>query len=96
MTFLVGLAQLFYALAPNWNFILIGTLIAGLCRIYLQAMMAISADSIPQEHRGIAYSLHSLVTGIASMPGPMMAGLLLVEFGLVPGMRLASAQETNK
>ena len=89
MTFLVGLAQLFYALAPNWNFILIGTLIAGLSRIYLPAMMAISADSIPQEHRGIAYSLHSLVTGIASMPGPLIAGLFLVEFGLVPGMRLA-------
>ena len=89
MTLLVGLAQLFYALAPNWNFILIGALIGGLCRIYLPAMMAISADSVPQERRGMSYSLHSLVTGIASMLGPLIAGLLLIKFGLVQGMRLA-------
>jgi len=88
MTLALAIPRLFYALAPNWKYLLVAALIGGLFRIYYPATMAIFADSIPPENRGTAYSLHGLVASLAVMPGPLIAGLFLIKFGLVPSVRL--------
>lgn len=49
MTFGVALCYIFYAVAPSWHFILIGTVLMSLCLIYQPALMAMIADSVPSK-----------------------------------------------
>lgn len=89
MTFGLALSFLFFALAPTWHFILIGTIIQGLCLgIYQPALFAMVQDSLPEERRGIGSSLIQMIHGTFNTPGPIIAGLLLLQFGLIPSMRI--------
>jgi MFS family permease len=88
MTFGVGLANIFYALAPSWHFILIGAVISNLCLIYQAALWAIMADSLPQEKRGMGFSVMQVVN-VVSIVSPLIAGFLYTSYGLVQGMRIA-------
>ncbi len=45
-------------------------------------------DSLPPERRGMGSSLIQLIHGAFNTPGPIIAGILLIEFGLVPSMRI--------
>lgn len=89
MTFGIGIAFIFYALAPTWETILVGAIIMNLCLIYQPALLAMIADSIPSEKRGMGYSIITLIYSVSSTPGPIMAGILYLSFGLVNGMRIA-------
>jgi MFS family permease len=89
MTFGLALSYLFYAFAPTWHFILIGTIVQGLCLgIYQPALFAIVQDSLPPERRGVGSSLIQMIHGTFNTPGPIIGGLLLLEFGLVLSMRI--------
>jgi len=89
MTFGLALSYIFYALAPTWHFILIGTIIQGLCLgIYQPALFAMVQDSLPEERRGVGSSLIQMIHGTFNTPGPIIAGLLLLQFGLIPSMRI--------
>ena len=88
MTFGAALANLFYAMAPSWQFILIGAAIFSLCLIYQPALGAIMADSLPPERRGMGFSVMR-IADIVSIVSPFIAGLLYVSYGLVWGMRIA-------
>jgi MFS family permease len=100
MTFGLALSYLFFVLAPSspftfmgitwygWHFILIGTTIQGLCLIYQPALFAMVQDSLPPERRGVGSSLIQMIHGTFNTPGPVIGGLLLLYFGLVPGMRI--------
>lgn len=88
MTFGVALCYIFYAIAPSWHFILIGTVLMSLCLIYQAALMAIVADSVPSEKRGMAFGIIMLITSASTTPGPFVAGILYSQFGLVQGMRI--------
>ena len=94
MTFGIGLSYLFFVLAPfwqitqPWHIILIGTIIQSLCLIYQPALFAMVQDSLPHNRRGMGSSLIELIHGSFNTPGPIIAGFLLLQFGLVPRMRI--------
>jgi MFS family permease len=88
MTFGVGLAHIFYALAQSWHYILVGAIIFNLCLIYQPALHAIMADSLPSERRGMGFSIERIV-GVFSVVSPLIAGFLYINYGLVEGVRIA-------
>ena len=88
MTFIMALSNLFFAFAPTWHFILIGTIVHSLCLIYQPALFATVQDSLPPERRGMGSSLIMLIHGTFNTPGPAIAGILLWRFGLVDSMRI--------
>jgi MFS family permease len=81
MTFVMALSNLFFAFAPTWHFILLGTIIHSLCLIYQPALFAMVQDSLPPERRGMGSSIIMLIHGAFNTPGPLIAGLLLLYFG---------------
>ena len=88
MTFTVALANLFYAFAPSWEWILIGALINNFCLIYQPALMAMRADSVSPEKRGIGFALADFLPLLVSIPAPIISGYLVSTTGRVDGMRL--------
>ena len=88
MTFVMALSNLFFAFASSWHFILIGTIVHSLCLIYQPALFAMVQDSLPPERRGMGSSIIMLIHGTFNTPGPAIAGLLLLCFGLEMSMRI--------
>ncbi|NWG11405.1 MFS transporter [Candidatus Bathyarchaeota archaeon] len=89
MTFGVGLSFIFYAIAPSWHFILIGAVLMSLLNsTYQPALMAMISDSVPSERRGMGFGIIMLITSTSTTPGPLVAGVLRNQFGLVNGMRI--------
>jgi MFS family permease len=82
-----GLAFLVFAFALNWYFILLGEILVGLTTINQPAVMAIFADSVPPEKRGLGYSL-SMIAGVTSVFSPLVAGLLYLSYRLIWTMRM--------
>jgi MFS family permease len=87
MTFGLAFSYVFFALAPSWHFILIGTVVQSLCLIYQPALFAMVQDSLPAERRGVGSSLIQMIHGTFNTPGPVIGGFLILLFGLVTGMR---------
>jgi MFS family permease len=84
----MALSFLFFALAPTWHFILLGSIVSSLCLIYQPALFAMVQDSLPLERRGMGSSIIQLIQGTFNTPGPVIAGFLLLQFGLVTSMRI--------
>jgi len=89
MTFGVTFSFLLYAFAPSWEFILIATVVNGLCLVYRPALNAMIADSLHPERRGMGYSIINLIASVSTTPAPAVAALLYLNYGLVDGMRIA-------
>ena len=87
-TFGMALSFLLFAFAPTWHFILLGAIVSSLCLIYQPALFAMFQDSLPPERRGMGSSIIQLIHGTFNTPGPIIAGFLLLRFGLVPSMRI--------
>jgi MFS family permease len=88
MTFVAAFSRVFYIFAPTWEWILVGALLVGVTNIYGPALMAIVADSVPKEKRGMAYSIINLINSVSTTPAPLLAGVLYARMGLIPSMRL--------
>ena len=88
MTFGMALSWLFFAFAPTWHFVLLGTIVSSLCLIYQPALFAMVQDSLPPERRGMGSSIIQLIHGTFNTPGPAIAGILLLQFGLEGSMRI--------
>ena len=88
MTFGMALSWLFFAIAPTWHFILLGSIVSSLCLIYQPALFAMVQDSLPPERRGMGSSIIQLIHGTFNTPGPIIAGFLLWQFGLEWSMRI--------
>jgi DHA1 family multidrug resistance protein-like MFS transporter len=88
MTFAISITYFLFSIAPNWQFFLIATMLQNLFMIYQPALQALVADSTPPERRGLGFSIINLLHYI-SIPSPIIAGILAVEFGLIPGMKIA-------
>ena len=88
MTFMAAVSYIFYALAPTWHFVMAGAVLFNLCLIYLPALRAITADSLPPEKRGMGFSI-LMVLPAFSMLSPLVAGFLYLSYGLILGMRMA-------
>jgi len=89
MTFGVAISYVFYAIAPDWRLIALGIIMNNLCLIYQPALQAITADSIPPEKRGVGFALANVLPQIPSMFAPLVAKVLIEEFGFLEGMRIA-------
>jgi MFS family permease len=90
MTFGVALSFIIYAIAPSWEFILIGAVLMNLFNsIYQPALGAIIADSLSPENRGMGFGIIMLIASTSTTPAPLFAGLLYSQFGLIDGMRIA-------
>ncbi len=88
MTFVIAFAFLFYIFAPDWRFVLIGMIISNLALIYQPALDAILADSVPPQKRGMGYAAVNVIPNIPTIVAPLVAGLLVETYGIVPGMRM--------
>jgi MFS family permease len=89
MTIGVGIAYIFYALAPTWHWILIGAVIASFCLIYQPALWALTADSTTSEKRGMGFSIITLINNVATTPAPIVIGIIVAVFTRPLGMRIA-------
>jgi MFS family permease len=67
---------------------MIAAILQNLFLVYQPAHQALVADSTPPEKRGLGFSIINFLHYI-SVPSPIIAGVLSVQFGLVPGMRIA-------
>ena len=88
ISFLRSLIFLIFATAPTWHFILLGEVLLGMSSISEPALMAVFADSLPPEKRGLGYSF-SLVVGATFILSPLVAGFLYLSYNLVQAMRIA-------
>lgn len=88
MTMALAFSWLFYALASSWHAIMAGSVVAGLCMIYMPAFHALIMDSLPAERRGMGFSIVNLIEAVSTTPAPLVAGLLYQSMGLVPSLRL--------
>jgi len=79
---------LIFAVAPTWHFILLGEILVGISTISQPALMAILADSLPPEKRGLGFSI-SMVVGATSILSPIVVGMLYLKYGLIDSMRIA-------
>ena len=89
LTFGVALSYIFYAVAPSWHFILIGAVVQSLCLLYQPALMAMMADSLSPEKRGMGFSILNLIMSVSTTPAPAIALLLVATYGSEIGMRIA-------
>lgn len=88
MTFTASLAYLFYAFAPSWHYVLVGSVLTSLCWIYTPAFDSMVIESLPEERRGTGYSMINLITRVSTTPSPLLAGVLLTAFGLTKSVRI--------
>jgi len=88
MTFGMASSFLLFAFAPTWHFILLGVTVNSLCLIYQPALFAMVQDSLPPERRGMGSSIIQLIHSTFNTPGPIIAGFLLLQFGLEWSMRI--------
>jgi len=88
MTFSVSITYFLFAVAPNWQVFMIAAILQNIFLVYQPALQALVADSTPPEKRGLGFSIINFLHYI-SVPSPIIAGVLAVRFGLIPGMRIA-------
>ena len=88
MTFAISTTYFLFAVAPNWQFFLSVTILQNLFMIYQPTLQAVVADSTPPEKRGLGFSIINLLHYI-SVPSPTIAGILVVQLGLIQGMQIA-------
>jgi len=89
MTFGVALSYVFYALAPSWEFIMLGAMVQNLCLIYQPALLSMISDSLPPEKRGMGISITQLIGSVSTTPGPAVAAFLYTLYGSIQGMRVS-------
>ena len=85
---LASASYLLYALAPSWQYILLGAVCTSLCWIYTPSFDSITIESIPEDKRGIGYSLVNLITNASTTPSPLLAGLLYTRYGIIGASRI--------
>jgi len=88
MTFAISITYFLFAVAPNWQVFMIASILQNIFLVYQPALQALVADSTPPEKRGLGFSIINFLHYI-SVPSPIIAGVLAVRFGLLPGMRIA-------
>jgi DHA1 family tetracycline resistance protein-like MFS transporter len=87
-TLVMALSTLIFAIAPSWQWIIVGLVISNAALLYQPALFSIIMDSLPKNRRaeGFAITNISMIPGIF---GPIVGGLLIYMYGTVPGMRIA-------
>jgi MFS family permease len=89
MAFASAFTYLIYALAPNWQWVLIAATLNSIFLLYQPALVALRYDSVPSEKRGFGFALTEFLPGLVSLPAPFIAIYLVLTNGTVGGMRIA-------
>ncbi len=86
-TSVMAFSMLIFALAPSWEWIVVGLIISNVALLYQPALFSIMMDSLPSHRRaeGFAITNISMIPGIF---GPIIGGALILRYGTVPGMRI--------
>ncbi|MEM2729157.1 MAG: MFS transporter [Candidatus Korarchaeum sp.] len=87
MTMLFALSYLFFIIAPDWRFLLIGSVINSLALMYQPALMALMGDILPEGRRGSSISIMNAPSQLLNLAGPPLATLTVSALGLERGMR---------
>ncbi|MEM3371557.1 MAG: MFS transporter [Candidatus Korarchaeum sp.] len=87
MTMLFALSYLLFIIAPDWRFLLIGSVINSLALMYQPALMALVGDILPEGRRGSSISIMSAPSQLLNLAGPPLATLAVSALGLERGMR---------
>ena len=82
------LGPVFYLMAPSWEWVIPGAMVAGMTSLYMPAFNAIIAESLPSERRGSGYGVYNTITRIPSIIAPLLGGLLVDTYGLYRGVRV--------
>lgn len=88
-TFVAAFSYLIFAAAPDWKYIVLGTIVLNMSFVYFPALNALEADSIPEESRGIGYSATQMLPHITSIGAPLVSAYFITRFGLVTGIRFS-------
>jgi MFS family permease len=77
-----------YFLAPHWEWVIPGALVAGMTSLYMPAFNAIIAESLPSKRRGSGYGVYNTITRIPNVIAPLMGGIFVDTYGLYTGVRI--------
>ncbi len=86
-TFVMAFSMLIFVFAPSWQYIVLGLIISNIALLYQPALFSIIMDSLPDGHRAEGFAITNL-SAIPSLAAPLVGGLLIQYYGLIPGMRL--------
>ena len=77
-----------YLMAPSWEWVIPGAVIAGMTSLYMPAFHAIIAESLPSKRRGSGYGVYNTITRIPNIISPLIGGILVDTYGLYRGVRI--------
>ncbi len=86
-TTVMAFSTLIFAVAPSWQWIILGLIISNVALLYQPALFSIMMDSLPENRRAEGFA----ITNISMIPaifGPIIGGFLIYKYGVVPGMRV--------
>jgi len=86
-TTIMAFSTLIFAVAPSWQWIVVGLIISNVALLYQPALFSIMMDSLPERRRAEGFA----ITNISMIPaifGPIIGGFLIYKYGVVPGMRI--------
>jgi len=87
-TLLAMVGYLFYLIAPNWRWILAGTVfVMAWSSLTLPAVFAIIGDNLPQTSRAIGFGVQSILKRVPIVIAPPLGGGLIAVLGLALGMK---------
>jgi MFS family permease len=87
-TVLRTFGPILYLLAPSWEWVIPGALVAGTTSLYMPAFHAIIAESLPSKRRGSGYGVYNTITRIPRIIAPLIGGVLVETYGLYMGVRM--------
>ena len=82
------LGPVLYLLAPSWEWVIPGAMVAGMTSLYMPAFNAIIAESLPSKRRGSGYGVYNTITRIPNIIAPLLGGILVDKYGLYRGVRM--------
>ncbi len=82
------LGPVLYLLAPSWEWVIPGAMVAGMTSLYMPAFNAIIAESLPSKRRGSGYGVYNTITRIPNIIAPLLGGILVDKYGLYRGVRI--------
>jgi MFS family permease len=78
-----------YLIAPGWPWIFAGIfLVSGWFSMASPALFAVVGDALPKERRAIGFTVQSILKRLPILVAPIIGGLVIARYGIVPGMRL--------
>ena len=88
-TFVAAFSYLIFAAAPDWKYIVLGTIVLNMSFVYFPALNALEADSIPEESRGMGFAATQMLPHLTSIGAPLVSAYFITRFGLVTGIRFS-------